>query len=217
MFFPDVKLWRGILLASLFFILSGCSSNLAPLALTTDPADTGLSKQLILVSLTTKNAFHPAYQPIVQSITVRNLDSGKDTQFAVGKPCAVVDGYNKYLLSFTLPQGNYEIRDASGYAEANHIKGTFYIPIDSHFSVGQDGIMYLGNINATLQPCTNAVQLHAGPGTPLFDQTVTGFSIGTFVITMNDNYAEDMTDFASEYPALIDQDVNKAILSAKQQ
>jgi len=47
---------------------------------------------------------------------------------------------------------------------------------------------------------------------PFIDQSIAGFSSGTFDVVVEDKFDEDMKSFISEYPALKKVKVEKSIL-----
>ena len=48
---------------------------------------------------------------------------------------------------------------------------------------------------------------------PLIAQTSHDFAGGSFSVNIADDYAEDMTDYESAYPELIDQTIVKLVLT----
>jgi hypothetical protein len=56
-------------------------------------------------------------------------------------------------------------------------------------------------------------ELRAGPLFPLLNQAVTGFSGGTFDVTIRDAYDDDLARLRKVYPALGKLEVSRAVLS----
>jgi hypothetical protein len=52
----------------------------------------------------------------------------------------------------------------------------------------------------------------AGSVIPLIDQSVTGFSSGTFVVEVSENYEEDTQLITKRFPYLAGKDIRKMIL-----
>lgn len=215
----DSKTYKYLILLILFITLSGCA-NLnnnnkiigSSMALNTNSDYTGLDNQLVLMTLKIKDNATLKFKPALQIIKIAGLQ-----QYALGTPCRVANDNKIYLLSFSLPTGNYEITNVTGYSDFNNVKTHFTIPLHVHFSVGQSGIVYLGSINVTLQQSNNVTSLWAGAMSTLVNQNKNDFSNGNFNVEIDDNYAEDLTDFSTAFPALIDQDIEKSIISSQQQ
>lgn len=217
------KTYGYLFLLIFFMAMSGCASInnnkiiAPPLALNANPDYTGLGNQLVLMTLKIKNNTELKFNPTLQLINVRSGKMMGLYQYALGAPCRIVNDNKIYLLSFSLPTGNYELTVVTGYSDFNNVKTQFTIPLHVHFSVGPSGIVYLGSMNVVLQQNNNVTSLWVGSMSTLVNQNKDDFSNGNFSFEIDDNYAEDLTDFSSAYPALIDQDVEKSILDNQQQ
>ncbi len=206
----------------LFTILSGCASinnvsTASPMTLVTNPYDTGLNNQLVLMTLKIKNNSQLMFKPTVQTISLHNSSRNTVNQYATAVPCRVVNGFKIYLLSFSLPAGNYELNEADGFSDNNGKRSEINIPLHIHFTVGQAGVVYLGSINTIPQKQTGASDLWVGSMSSLVNQPTSGFVGGNYIINISDDYAEDVTDFSNQYPELIDENIVKSILSIQQQ
>ena len=206
----------------LFAILGGCvsthnTSTIPPMALTANPSDTGLNNQLVLMTLKIKNNSELKFKPTVQTINLRNNSTNTLNQYTVATPCRIENDYKIYLLSFSLPAGDYELLDVEGYSNFQQKQNEITIPLHIHFTAVQEGVVYLGSINTVLQKQTDVTSLWVGAMSPLFDQATNDFAGGNYIINVSDDYAEDMTDFSNKYPELIDQNIVKSILSGQQQ
>jgi len=73
-------------------------------------------------------------------------------------------------------------------------------------------ISYLGHLDVVLRERKNDNEIRAGSVIPLIDQATSGFSTGTFDVVIEDRFDEDMKAFISEYPALQNVIIEKAIL-----
>jgi hypothetical protein len=91
------------------------------------------------------------------------------------------------------------------------INGLAEIQFKQEITFPEKGIVYIGNIDATIVP-RQEEQHRAGPVIPLIDQAVTGFSSGTFIVEVTDNYNEDMKLIIEKYPYLADKKITKMIL-----
>jgi len=92
------------------------------------------------------------------------------------------------------------------------IVGTAEFIVGQEIEFPQSGIVYIGNINAVIETRKEG-EPRAGSLIPLIDQSITGFSSGTFKINITDNYDEDMAVLKEQFPYLADQPISKAILS----
>lgn len=90
--------------------------------------------------------------------------------------------------------------------------GNFAVPLYSSFSLAPQKIVYLGHIEATIIERTDEELLRAGPVVPLIDQAVIGASGGTFVISVNDQFENDITLFKEKYPYLAKYQVENSTL-----
>ena len=71
--------------------------------------------------------------------------------------------------------------------------------------------VYIGNIKASVIPRKEG-QPRAGSVIPLIDQAVTGFSSGTFVVDLSDNYDEEILLIKKKFPYLTGKNITKMIL-----
>jgi hypothetical protein len=73
-------------------------------------------------------------------------------------------------------------------------------------------IVYLGRVEAMVPERKNDTELRAGPLIPLIDQSVAGYSGGTFHIHILNNYDSDRAFFREKYPALQAVTVDQVVL-----
>ncbi len=212
----------GFIFILLFAMLSSCASMnnasaIPPMALAVNPNDTGLSNQLVLMTLTIRNNLSLNFKPTVQTIALRNSDTKTIYQYAVDSPRHIANDYKTYLLSFSLPAGNYELLEAEGFSKYHEQQNKMGIPLHLHFKVEQVGVAYLGSINIDLQQQSNVASLWEGAMSSLVNRSNNGFSGSNYIIKISDKYAEDMTDFSNHDPELIDQNIEKSIILVQQQ
>ena len=196
--------------------LIGCVST-NQMSLAANPGDDGINHQLLLLKLVTGNQYHRDYQPVVEYVNIVNVDTNNVTHYGVDKVFRSSSQEQEYLLSFALRPGNYMLRNITGHSGVYPFVGTFDIPAYERFSVGQTGVVYLGRLTAIVEKRSNDNQLRAGSIVPVIDQAVSGFSLGTFVITVDNNYQDDMADFSAAYPVLMNDTAKVAILPVWQQ
>jgi hypothetical protein len=129
-------------------------------------------------------------------------------------PYKSIEGvFNEYLLSFELESGTYELRwIGARYAIPFLIEAGGKVPLGIKLDIKQNMISYLGHLDVVLREKKNDTEKRAGSVLPLIDQSVAGFSTGTFDVVIEDKYDEDMKLFITEYPALQNVKVEKSIL-----
>jgi hypothetical protein len=190
----------GLALSALAAFGSGCATT-RPMALSKEQATFAVDPQqsLALSAVKVANVYKPGYQPHVKDIRVRSLgEKSEDLAFTVVQPYRAsadeANQFEEFLVSLALAPGTYEltgVRVASG-------------------SVLMPGI-YLGRIEAVRRE-RQGDEPRAGPVIPLIDQSVTGFSGGTFDVKLFDGYDHDLPLMRAEYPALRSMTVEKLLL-----
>lgn len=204
----------GVVIVAAF--LAGCANNMALTKGQTgiDPA----GKAIVLVPVTVSNQNKTGYQPdLVQAFLTEGADNLKFN---------VKDGFYKeekekskeYLLSFNLAPGTYTLERIIGaYRIPLLLKAWCEISLKAPFEVKANTITYLGHVDATIVERKDDSQERAGGLIPLLDQSVAGFSTGTFIIGVSDRYDEDLAKYTAEYPGLKGLTISKAILPQKVQ
>jgi ketosteroid isomerase-like protein len=90
--------------------------------------------------------------------------------------------------------------------------GFGYTKLNLKTEIKPNSISYLGHLDITLREKKNNAEISAGSDTPFIDQSIAGFSSGTFDVVVEDKFDEDMKSFISEYPSLQKVKVEKSIL-----
>jgi hypothetical protein len=146
------------------------------------------------------------------------VGGGKGWQtFKVGKPDAgASSGPRDYLLSMALAPGKYRLRYivATATVVPYHPTGKAWslVPIYADFGIEPGKVQYAGSIEAINQKRTEGAQLRAGPIFRMFEQSMAGFSDGTYSVTITDRYDEDVPAFRHAYPALETCEITRTIL-----
>jgi hypothetical protein len=196
--------------------LAGCANNMALTKGKTgiDPA----GKAIVLVPVTVSNQNKSGYQP---DLTAAFMTSGGDNiRFNTkdGLDKEEKDKFKEYLLSFDLAPGTYTLeRIAGAYKIPLLIKAWCSIPLNAPFEVKANTITYLGHVDATIVERMDDSQERAGGLIPLLDQSIAGFSTGTFVVGVSDRYDEDIAKYTAEYPGLKGLTIIRTILPQKVQ
>jgi hypothetical protein len=89
----------------------------------------------------------------------------------------------------------------------------FFTPLHETVEIKPNTIVYLGHIDATVIERKDG-ELRAGPVIPLVDQAVTGFSGGTWDISVSDQFDNDVTAFKKDFPALSNASIERDVLPA---
>jgi hypothetical protein len=211
----QLKFYHFLTLCVVVFMLGGCAT-MKPPALNSNTKAIDVSKESIaLLTVKIANEYKTSYQPNIKYAFVWS-DSEKDRgkfSFSVDeKYNEVENSFNEYLVSFQLPPGKYKLRELFAHSGIFPVIGSFSVPVYSPFSIEPGKIIYLGHIEATIKERTDEQLLRAGPVIPLIDQAVTGASGGTFIITINDLYENDIKLFQQKYPYLAQHKVENSTL-----
>lgn len=194
---------RRIAIHLLLALVLGCSScasqRIRPLPFGTTTLNPGLS-QIALISFRLQNAWSPPFLPIPKTLTLRGTGS-HNTTFNVKLPAAPAF-VGDYYAAIPLPAGAYVIEVISGRTDGGWVKGVFEAPIEASFELQPGKLQYLGHIEAINRERTNSDQIRAGPIIPIIDQSMSGFSTGTWKIRILDQKANDLKEFQTRYPVL---------------
>jgi hypothetical protein len=209
--------FRYLIVLCLAFIVSGCAGH--KMALTKDQSNIDLTKKSIaLLSVKVSNQYKPSCQLEVTGafICPQSETCSRPLPYfhkAESPYKSEKDRFNEYLLSFELENGTYNLRWIGALYEIPLlIFAGGKIPLDTKIDIMPNTISYLGHLDVVLRERKSDDEKRAGSVIPLIDQAVPGFSTGTFDVVVEDKYEEDMKLFISEYPALKNAKVEKAIL-----
>jgi|GEM_PF-5395729 len=163
-------------------------------------------------SASVKNLFGPKHQPVLLYLNVESEDGTRQRFYvapeAKARDSSAQDG-SKFLVRFQLQPGNYRLLGFSG--QTFPIVGNFFMPLHVDFSVPAGGTHYLGDANGVNRKAKEGEYL-AGPSFPPIEQNLTGFSGGTFDVTVEDLSAQDIPVFLKRFPLLNDQPIEKRLL-----
>jgi hypothetical protein len=199
--------------------MSGCAGN--KMAVKKGKFDIDLTKKSIaLLSVRISNQNKPGRQLELQSVIIcpqsepnckRDLPSNPGSPYKPYKK--EKDYFNEYLINHELESGTYNI---------DGLYMTYRIPTLT-FSIGfaklnlkteikPNSISYLGHLDIILREKKSDAEISAGGDIPYIDQSIAGFSSGTFDVVVEDKFDEDMKSFISKYPALQNVKVEKSVL-----
>lgn len=180
-----------------------------PLSETVKEIDTS-QKSILLGRITIQNKNKPNHQPELLAVFIKK--DGKDFSFTKPSLITEIDNESKeYIFSLASEPGVAELNLMRFLRQAFLINGTADLPFKQEIVFPENEIVYIGNINASIVPREEG-QPRAGSVIPLIDQSVTGFSTGTFVVEVSDNYDEDIDLIIKKFPYLASKKITKMIL-----
>ena len=199
--------------------MSGCAVN--KMALTKGQSDIDLTKKSIaLLSVRISNQYKPSRQlellsvficPQSESNCKHDLPSNPGSPYKPYK--REKNSFNEYLLSYELESGTFNIDGFyTTYRIPTLISGFGFAKLNLITEIKPNSISYLGHLDIILREKKSKVEMMAGGAIPYIDQSIAGFSSGTFDVVVEDKFDEDMKSFISEYPALQKVKVEKSIL-----
>lgn len=207
-----------VALASITSFLLGCATPTKMAFENESDVVNSKGKPVFLMTATLKNSYRSSYQPKLLVVNVERKEvksSGDRLNFTMDEKAKMetdsVESGNTYLLRMELENGDYVIRGLTGFSGIFPVRGTFFAPLHVETKSNGAGIFYLGHVSATVRERKDN-EFKAGPSIPLIDQAVTGFSGGTFDIEITDQLEKDEPVFKSQFPALRNVSIQKAIL-----
>jgi hypothetical protein len=194
--------------ASLF--LNGCVTKMALQAKKGPPSLA--AKSVGLFTLRTENQYKPSYQPYVRFVEIKDEKTQDGKKFKTDKANAEgKDQFVEYLISIELAPGNYTLGDILGYSSGFLISGHYKFPVNARFQLAPGSMTYLGHV-AMVNRERKEGEKRSGAILPLIDQSVSGFSSGTFDITISDRRDADMAAFVQAYPYLKGLQIGNSIM-----
>jgi hypothetical protein len=199
----------------LILFLCSCAHNLA---VTKEQSEIDLSKQSIaLLSVKISNQNKPKYQLDLWGTCIC---PGHEKCIAMPNWHTPDTPYNseekefkEYLLSFGLQSGTHNIHLIKvSYHIPLILRAMADVPIDLSAEIKPNSVVYLGHLDIVLREKKSDNEVRAALF-PLIDAAVVGFSTGTFDVTVEDRYNEDIKLYTSEYPALQNKNIEKSLLS----
>ncbi len=206
-----------LLLVLTLILISACVATPMKMGLVKDTQQIDLKDEaLLLMSVELINEYKPSYQPEAGVLWIEKPEvKGKEDRlsyWADKEGTLKSDQGNKYVFRMTIKNGKYIIRGIHGSSGTFPVKGGFFMPLHTEVEVKDSSVFYLGKVVGKIRE-RKENEFRAGLVVPLLDQAVTGFSGGTFDITIIDNYEEDIKFMKTLFPALGNVQVKSAILS----
>lgn len=202
--------FKIVVLVVFMGVFSGCASvNKMPL--NEDITDIDTSQESILLGrITIQNQNKPGHQPKLLAIFINKGDE----EFSFTEPTLISeteDVGKEYIFSLASEPGVVELNLMRFLRQAFLINGMADLRFSQEIIFPENEIVYIGNITATIVPREDD-QPRAGSVIPLIDQSVTGFSSGTFVVEITDNFEEDIQLVTEKFPYLAGKNITKMIL-----
>lgn len=201
---------------AIFLLLVGCA-NVAPMAVDkqTKVLDVN-SKSIVLMTIDLSRPQPSRYIPHPLWIYFSkkgSQDRPERLGFRVDKDAGNTSSeiHNKFLLRVALEPGQYQLEAVFGNANAFPFNGFFLIPLLEDINILPNTVTYVGRVNALMRPRVGD-EFRAGSVIPLIDQAATGVSGSTFDVTIVDASEEEIPEFKTEFSALANVDIQKAIL-----
>jgi hypothetical protein len=206
-------------------LMSGCAAHY--MALSKGQSQVDLTKKSIaLLSVRTSNQLAPTFQfNLIGAIICPQSETCSNPRpylyKAGGAYKSEKDRFNEYLLSFELEPGTYDIHSVGVVYDSYFSEAGGYVPLDFKIDIRSNTISYLGHIDVLLRERKTDTEKVAGRELvniipmvriELKNTSRVGFATGTYDISVEDKYDEDMKSFISEYPALQNIKVEKNIL-----
>jgi ketosteroid isomerase-like protein len=191
------------------------------MALTKGQSNIDLTKKSIaLLSVRISNQYKPSRQLELLSVFIcpqsepnckHDLPSQYESPYKPYK--REKNSFNEYLLFYELESGTFNIDGFyTTYRIPTLISGFGFAKLNLITEIKPNSISYLGHLNIILREKKSKAEMMAGGAIPYIDQSIAGFSSGTFDVAVEDKFDEDMKSFISEYPALQKVNIEKSIL-----
>ncbi len=204
------KKLRVICCITLLGLFTGCAS-VTPMPLNEDIKELDTTEKSILTGrLRIQNQNKPNHQPTLESVVITKGEE----KYTFTNPTLVseVESQGKdYFFSLASEPGPANLSLMQFISTSFLISGSATLQLNQEVVFPESGIAYIGDITATIIPRKDG-QPRAGSVIPLIDQSVTGFSSGTFDVQIADNYEEDVQIIKAKFPYMANSEIAKMIL-----
>jgi hypothetical protein len=210
-----MKSVKHLIVAALSIGMVGCASvTKMPLQSNATSVDTS-QKSILVARVRVKNENHPAHQPRLNTVVL----TAQEKSQSYAEPTLLSESPEigrEYFVSMDVAPGKTKLNSMFFVRSVPMLlMATAYANLDYEINVPSNKVVYLGNITALIVPRTDDSQPRAGSVIPLIDQSVAGFSSGTFKIDITDQYAKDTKDLVEKFPSLAGKDIVKNVLPNK--
>jgi hypothetical protein len=215
--------FTSLVALSMVLLLSGCATH-PKMALVKGQDTVDLSNKSVgLIFIRLSNQYKPGYQPNLWVVSFqRNIYNSTSKKWKYNENSTIEifdapyrsekDGFNEYLLTVGLEPGIYDsVSFHSKYDIPLLLKAETGLYLKTNVEIKPNEVIYLGHIDAVIRERKSDAEVRAGPLLPLIDQAVPGFSTGTYDVTIQDRFDDDIIMFSEEYPGLQKVRIEKAV------
>lgn len=204
------------ILAALALLLGSGCATVNKMALNEKNSTLDVSERSVVIfSFRMENVHKPAFQPKPLAIYFEEPNAEKKEQrqnFLVDKNAVTTSANgNYYIVNAALPPGQQKLMGINGHFFNLLISASAMMVLESDINVPPGKVIYAGRITGEIRK-RGSDSPPAGPGIPIIDQAVAGYSTGTFHITVTDAYDEDVGYLRSRYASLRNVEVKKQLL-----
>ena len=204
-------------------IIMGCAST-KPMAITPENKSLNTdSESVALLLIRTRNIVNDGYLPEIHAVEISDRNTNETIQFNCANSIIhPTEAFLDHLVSFQLPPGEYEINKLSGFAQVNRSVGMSFLVAPAHFEWELSGLFklkpnevaYLGHLELTNRH-RNEGEKASGSIIPLIPQKASGFSDGTFDVSISDLMGEDMKIVSNSCQWITDYQIQSSLLLLK--
>ncbi|RXJ74040.1 hypothetical protein CS022_05190 [Veronia nyctiphanis] len=204
---------RVLFLLAVAAIFTGCTS-IPNAPISTEKATYSTSeKSIVFGKLTVKNENATSFQPEVWNL--KGSSNGEQFTYSVRNNLIADHGEEgrEYFFSFEAPGGQAQLEELTLHAGMSLlISANGALALQKTIDVEKNKVIYIGDITATIVEKKDN-EKSVGPAIPLIDQRVAGFSNGTFVVDVKDNFDQDVALLKKTYPAMENLTFTKSVMS----
>lgn len=174
------------------------------------------SRSVALLSVTVSNQNKPEYQPFPYIVYLEGTDPDAFVLDEEAPHRSQPGQSNEYLMNFDAKPGSIKLDKIWFDYHGTFLGARASIPMNMALDIKPGAVNYLGHIHVLIRAKKSDDEDSAGPTLPLINQATAGFSNGTYEVTVEDRFDEDMKWFMAEYPALRTARIEKSLLPAWQ-
>ena len=172
------------------------------------------SRSIALLSVTVSNQNKPDYQPFPYIVYLEGANADAFVLDEEAPHHSKPGQSNEYLVNFEVKPGSGSLDKIWFDYHGAFLGARASIPMNLAMDIKPGAANYLGHLHVLIRAKKSDDEDSAGPAVPLINQATAGFSNGTYEVTVEDRFDEDMKWFITEYPALRTARIEKAILPA---
>lgn len=204
-------------------IVAGCAGT-KPMAISPENKSFNTdSESVALLFVRTRNTVNDGYLPEIQIVEILDRNTKKTVKFNCANSIIHPTGaFLEHLVSFQLPPGEYQIKEIRGSAQVNRSQAMSFLVAPAHFEwelcgifdLKPDEVAYLGHMELTNRDRKEGEKA-SGSSLPFIPQKASGFSAGTFDVTVDDQMEEDMQSVSNCCQWINDYPIHSSLLLLK--